>query len=242
MIVYKITNLINNKIYIGKSKYNKCDYYGSGVLIKKAINKYGINNFKKEIVEDCNNNDELNKKERFWINKFNSIVPNGYNIAFGGEGGDNFTNNPNKEKIKEKISNILKTDKNPVHYIKNKKLWKKHISESKINPSKETIEKMSIAKKDKSWEEIYGIEGAKNKKIKMSIIIKNICKTPEEKERRSKVTSGKNNGMYGIHRFGKDAPMYGKKQPKEKCIYCGKECSKTNIIRFHNKNCKLKIN
>jgi hypothetical protein len=48
--------------------------------------------------------------------------------------------------------------------------------------------------------------------------------------------------MYEIHRYEKDAPMYGKKQPKDKCICCGKEFSKTIIIMFHNKNCKLKIN
>jgi len=99
---------------------------------------------------------------------------------------------------------------------------------------------MSAAKKGKTYEEIYGIGGTKEKKLKVSKTLKELCKTTEEKLKRSKLTSGKNNGMYGVHRYGKDALMYGKKQPTQKCIYCGKEYSKTNIIRFHDKNCKFK--
>jgi GIY-YIG catalytic domain. len=101
-IVYKITNKQNNKIYIGKTKENNDDYFGSGLLIKRAIKKYGIENFTKEIIEICLNEEQLNEREMFWINEFNSTNKNiGYNITSGGNGGDTFTNNPNKEKIRE---------------------------------------------------------------------------------------------------------------------------------------------
>ena len=86
MIVYKITNLINNKIYIGKDEKNRAHYMGSGLYIKRAIKKYGKENFKKEILEECKTKDELCEKEKSWIKKLNYIVPNGYNITKGGEG------------------------------------------------------------------------------------------------------------------------------------------------------------
>lgn len=103
MIVYKTTNIINEKFYIGKDVNNKDSYLGSGLLLKKAIKKYGKENFKKEVLEFCNNIDELNDKEKYWILNTNAnAISLGYNIAEGGTGGDTFTNNPNKKEISKK--------------------------------------------------------------------------------------------------------------------------------------------
>lgn len=104
MIIYKTTNLINNKIYIGKqvNVRENDKYLGSGKLLKISLKKYGRNNFKKEILQECFSKDELNERECFWIKELNSIVPNGYNICLGGEGGDTISNNPNKKEIFEK--------------------------------------------------------------------------------------------------------------------------------------------
>lgn len=88
MIIYKTINLINSKIYIGKSKHNIPSYMGSGSLIAKAIKKYGKENFSKEILEECENEEDLNLREIYWISKYDSINPNiGYNIDKGGRGG-----------------------------------------------------------------------------------------------------------------------------------------------------------
>jgi hypothetical protein len=88
MIIYKTTNLINSKVYIGKSKYNRSYYYGSGSLINKAIKKYGKENFIKEILEECSTIDELNIREIYWISKYDSTNREvGYNIDKGGKGG-----------------------------------------------------------------------------------------------------------------------------------------------------------
>lgn len=86
MIIYKTTNLINNKIYVGQDSKNNPNYYGSGKILKAAIKKYGKINFKKEILEHCRTRDELNDCEKYWICELESQNPNiGYNITAGGE-------------------------------------------------------------------------------------------------------------------------------------------------------------
>lgn len=86
MVIYKITNLINNKIYIGKYCGKDINYTGSGVLIKQAIKKYGKQNFKKEILEECKTHEELCEREIYWIDQYWATEKDvGYNIAAGGE-------------------------------------------------------------------------------------------------------------------------------------------------------------
>ena len=105
MQVYKITNLINSKIYIGKDTTSDSKYFGSGLLINRAIKKYGKENFIKEVIDETTDYDELSEKEIYWIEKYNSTDREiGYNISKGGDGGDVFSNHPNLDLIKEKIS------------------------------------------------------------------------------------------------------------------------------------------
>ena len=93
--VYKITNLINNKIYIGVHKTSDLsdNYMGSGNLIKSAIKKYGIENFKKEYLEIFNNEQEMYKMESTLVNKEFIQKDSVYNIKEGGFGGWTFVNN-----------------------------------------------------------------------------------------------------------------------------------------------------
>ena len=65
--VYKTTNLINGKTYVGKHRRSYFDkkYYGSGKHLKSAINKYGIENFKVEVLEWCNSNNRTNTPSSF---------------------------------------------------------------------------------------------------------------------------------------------------------------------------------
>jgi group I intron endonuclease len=89
MVIYKITNLINGKIYIGQDRYNNKNYFGSGLKIKRAMERYGKDNFTKEIIDYCNSIEDMNTKEIFWISELNSVNPSiGYNIASGGQGGE----------------------------------------------------------------------------------------------------------------------------------------------------------
>ena len=96
--IYKITNKINNKAYIGQSidiyerwsnhirashRINEKQY-----SLQKALNKYGIENFTFEIIEICSST-ELNTKEEYWIQYYDTYN-NGYNET---KGGDNPSNN-----------------------------------------------------------------------------------------------------------------------------------------------------
>lgn len=111
MVVYKTTNLINGKIYVGKDECNNPTYLGSGYIFKRAISKYGKTNFNKEILEECNTREFLEEREKFWIKELDATNPNiGYNVAEGGTGGNTFLGKTEEEMldIKAKISNAGK--------------------------------------------------------------------------------------------------------------------------------------
>ena len=112
--IYKTTNLINNKIYIGKKigDPNKSEnYFGSGILLKKAVRKYGKDCFTKEILEIIVDGD-MNERERFWIKKFKSNSIIGYNLTEGGDGGSLFKGKHHSKETKEKLRNFkLKSKK-----------------------------------------------------------------------------------------------------------------------------------
>jgi group I intron endonuclease len=110
MVIYKITNLVNNKIYIGQDSKNNPEYLGSGIIIKRAIKKYGKEFFNKDILEFCYSKEELDAKEKFWINKLNSIKK-GYNISAGG-GGCLGCKQSDETKEKRRQKNI--GEKNPM--------------------------------------------------------------------------------------------------------------------------------
>lgn len=125
MIIYKCTNKVNGKYYIGKTKNSlserisqhkseaKCNKDNTLCAFHNALNKYGFENFIWEVIDTTQTEDDLNAREAFWIDKLKSLVEfgRGYNINSGGEGGDNFTNNPNKEFIRKRISQAVKCSK-----------------------------------------------------------------------------------------------------------------------------------
>ena len=84
--IYKTTNLVNDKIYIGQHHGDiDLHYHGSGKLIRYAIKKYGVQYFKTEVLEECNCDAMLNEREVFWIKYYNSTDKSiGYNIHKGG--------------------------------------------------------------------------------------------------------------------------------------------------------------
>jgi len=113
-VIYKITNNINGKVYIGqttKKLYERIKEHiynskrNSQYAIHKAIRKYGENNFNWEIIDTATNRDELNDKEVYWIGKYKSNSHLGYNMTDGGDGisGYKMSNEAKKKMSKSKI-------------------------------------------------------------------------------------------------------------------------------------------
>jgi hypothetical protein len=106
-IIYKTTNLLKNendknRFYIGKHiQYNSLDfdgYLGSGSILNRSIMKYGVKNFKREILEVCNTKEEMESREIYWIEYLHANItkyPNdgGMNQNTGGLGGCTFNCN-----------------------------------------------------------------------------------------------------------------------------------------------------
>lgn len=87
--IYKITNKLDNKIYIGKhqTKDLNDNYMGSGKHIKRAIEKYGIKNFNKEILFQFDNEADMNAKETELVTDEFVKEDTNYNLCPGGNGG-----------------------------------------------------------------------------------------------------------------------------------------------------------
>ena len=164
MIIYKTTNQINSKIYIGQDKRNNPNYLGSGKILHLAFQKYGLENFNKEILEVCESVKDLNEREKYWISFYDSTNRSiGYNIALG---GDTLSKHPNKEEIGKRIGES------------NKKRWKDedyktNMSESRKNRiTEETREKLSKSSKGEN-NVMYGKSHNAVTKDKMSESRKN---------------------------------------------------------------------
>jgi len=103
--IYKITNLINNKIYIGqcsnKNRFKR--YFGGGKLMRDVVRKYGKENFKKEILFTAKNEYQADLVEKYLINKNNCLDKNvGYNLSSGGKVTHSIS-----EETKDKIRNTI---------------------------------------------------------------------------------------------------------------------------------------
>lgn len=117
--IYKITNVKNNKIYIGQTikerpsdRYSQHRYLASHSeqeksisYLHRAMNSDGLDNFKFEVIEEIDNS-LLNEREQYWIKNLNCKVPNGYNMTDGGEGTIGFSRPQTlQERLKRQKSN-----------------------------------------------------------------------------------------------------------------------------------------
>jgi len=135
-IIYKITNIITNKIYVGKTTKTVTERFnghvssskgGSNTYLHKSIRKYGKDNFTIDIITECDN-EKVDELEKYWINELDSFC-NGYNLTKGGEGGDT-SNSPN---FKISMSNrpSVAGENNPMYGKDSAMKGKSHTEETK---------------------------------------------------------------------------------------------------------------
>lgn len=101
--IYKVTNDINNKIYIGKhqTKDPYDDYIGSGKILKRAINKYGSEMFEKEVLYIFDKKEDMDSMEAEIVNEEFVARLDTYNLKVGGEGGWDFINNNEELRVEK---------------------------------------------------------------------------------------------------------------------------------------------
>lgn len=194
--IYETTNLCNGKKYIGQHIGEINDaYLGSGVLLKKAILKYGAENFQKRILCVCSSKDELDQKEKEYIAQYDAVNnKNYYNLHEGGNGGNTTAGYTPEQKaaLSKKFSELASGENNPMY-------GKRHSEQSR--------QKMSIYAKDKRDNSVYQTDEFKEK---MSVLTSGKNNgmygrhhTEESKalmsEHRKGLTVGEKNGMYGKH-------------------------------------------
>lgn len=244
MIIYKTTNLVNGKIYIGKDIKNDPTYYGPGQTLRKAIKKYGKNNFKKEIIEVCASNEELNLKEKYWISHLNSTNRDiGYNLTIGGTGGDTFTHNPNKEFIREKLRQI--SSKKTHSELTRKKIsdlrsGKGNGQYGKIpwNRGMPMSDEQKQKIREKNKDKFKGIPRSAEIKNKISNSLKGKVKSTVHKKKISETLLGRK--LSDATKTKMSLARKGHIQKKLKCPYCEK-IGGTTMYRWHFENCKHNI-
>lgn len=168
--IYRTTNLINGKTYIGQHGFSlgKKDYYkGSGSLLKPAFKKYGIKNFKKDIIEVTLSQFEANVLEKYYIAKERAIGKAEYNLADGGQGSSGYhlsektktkireanKGKPKSEEHKKKLSEAHKEQIPWNKGVQCREETKKKIAESKKGrrQTEEEKRKQIEAQKGKHW-------------------------------------------------------------------------------------------
>lgn len=133
--IYKITNLINGKSYIGQSihikrRWNEHKKQNANSLIGKAIKKYGKKNFVFEVLEEVSKNDceLLDELEAMYIHSFNTITPNGYNIMDSSSANHTMFTRFDKNTFIDIVNDIQNTDLSFVEISKKYHLNRRTIS------------------------------------------------------------------------------------------------------------------
>ena len=166
--VYKTTNLVNGKIYVGLHVTEDLDdnYLGSGKLIQAAIKKYGVENFKREYIKVCSSYEEMANLEAKIVNEDFVKRNDTYNMKTGGTGSWYHVNSNKEEKAKSSSQGGQTRSRRDDNPFKDPE-WQKNFN-SMNNP--EIVKKIgakantpeAIAKKKETWKITGRGKGSKN--------------------------------------------------------------------------------
>jgi len=153
--IYKTTNLLSGRYYIGMHSANSLEdgYLGSGVYLRRSLNKYGKENHIREILELCESREELKSREEEIVNLQEIAKKECMNLMVGGRGRDaeswaNDIRKPHSSETKQKISETLKGQKFTEERIQNISKGRRGIATfTGKKHSMESLKKMSLAQK-----------------------------------------------------------------------------------------------
>lgn len=213
--IYKITNKVNSKAYIGQSqdierrwtKHRRELNNNSHVNkhLQSAYNKYGADSFVWEIEEECEES-LLDDREIFYIEKYDSFN-NGYNQTIGGSGTRGYKLS---EETKQKLSEARKGEKHPMYGKHHSEETRKKISEANKNPSEEIRKRKSEARKGKHLSEEHRRKLIESRKGKH-----------HSKETRKKMSEARKGiTLSGEHRRKLSEAKRGEKHPRSRKVLC----------------------
>lgn len=207
--IYIITNKVNGKVYIGQSKKLNQRYGGHlyrlkrkehhNEILQRAFDKYGVDNFEYNILEEVLDDNILSEREKYWIDFYGGI------------------NNDQVYNLKDPLLNEHS------NYIRNK-MSKNNTGENNPNYGNKWTEEMkkkaSNKKKGKSWEELYGEEKAKEMKKKAAKSQEGRVHSEATKNKIRQHNIGEKNPAYGKgdRQLGDKNPMFGKSSSNRKAI------------------------
>lgn len=221
--VYKTTNTVNGRQYVGSHSTNNVEdgYLGSGHALLKAVKKYGKDCFTREIIEFLDTPGEAFEKEVQYIEQFNTLQPNGYNLSpTGGIGVVGWCSDETREKLRQA------------------RIGKKHSDDVKRK-----IGKSSIGNKSNTGRNL-----TKEHKAKLSIILEGNSNSKDnklsiatrDKMSQSKIGNSNSKGREYTQEQKSSIQLALKRRNEQvlTCPHCGESGRYFGMKRWHFNNCK----
>jgi len=218
MIIYKVTNKINNKCYIGqtirsleqrKHEHSR-DIKKFNIVFYRSIKKYGWNSFEWKVLEKCDTKEELDEMEFHYIKQYNTFIPNGYNMTWGGDGGNcgnQFTKLSKKERSKIHFLNLM-SENEKEEYLNNLYRGSNHYTKRCMD--KKTFNEWLLKNRIGKNNPMYGKNRNFSEITKKRMSISHFDKkhTEETKKKIGESNIGENNGMAKTFKIYKNDGTY----------------------------------